>query len=157
MGKTGYYWFYGVLGFTGFLDCTTCFGPDLFAYWIDTQLMCYVTRRPFRSLPLTLSAVLAGEAPGALAAAVDARAVAAAVGDDALVVAQLALAALPARVAPARARLVVSVARAQHGADACNGGGDSFSQTGFQGPVQLNRQLISIQGAHMRKRIVNWY
>ena len=65
--------------------------------------MCYVTRRPFRSLPLTLSAVLAGEAPGALAAAVDARAVAAAVGDDALVVAQLALAALPARVAPARA------------------------------------------------------
>ena len=60
-----------------------------------------------------------GEAPGACARAVDALAAAAAVGDGALVAAQLALAALPARVAPARPRLVVAVAGAQHRADAC--------------------------------------
>ena len=63
-------------------------------------------------------ACLAGEPPGAGAPAVDALAVAAAVGHHALVVPQLALAALPAGVAPARPLLVVAVAGAQHGADA---------------------------------------
>ena len=67
---------------------------------------------------LTLLAGLPGESPGAGAAAVDALAVAAAVCHHALVVAQLALAALPAGVAPARPVLVVAVARAQNGADA---------------------------------------
>ena len=71
---------------------------------------------------LTLLAGLAGEAPCAGAAAVDALAVAAAVGHHALVVAQLALAALPAGVAPARPLLVVAVPGAQHGADACKRG-----------------------------------
>ena len=72
---------------------------------------------------LTLLAGVPGEAPCAGAPAVDALAAAAAVGDDALVVAQLALAALPARVAPARPILVVAVAGAQHGADAWKRGG----------------------------------
>ena len=67
---------------------------------------------------LTLLAGVPGEAPGAGARAVDALAAAAAVGDGALVAAQLALAALPARVAPARPLLVVAVAGAQHRADA---------------------------------------
>ena len=70
------------------------------------------------ALLLTLLAGLPGESPGAGAPAVDALAVAAAVCHDALVVPQLALSALPAGIAPARAILVVAVAGAQHGADA---------------------------------------
>lgn len=70
-------------------------------------------------LQLTFLAGLPGEAPGAEALSADTLAVPATVGHLALVVPQLALGALPPGEAPARAVLVVTVAGAQHGADAC--------------------------------------
>ncbi len=71
---------------------------------------------------LTFLTVVSGESPCAEAPPVDAPPVATAVGHLALVVAQLALHALPAGVAAAMAVLVVAVARAQHRADACKEG-----------------------------------
>ncbi len=67
---------------------------------------------------LTFLTRVAGESPRASALPVDAASVAVAVGAGALVVAQLALGALPAGEAAAGALLVVAVAAAQHGADA---------------------------------------
>ena len=67
---------------------------------------------------LTFLASFSGESPGAVALAVDAPPVTTAVGDLALVVAQLAFDPLPAGVAATLAILVVAIAGAQHGADA---------------------------------------
>lgn len=71
------------------------------------------------SQSLTLLAVVPGVASGATAPAVDAFAVAVAVGDLAFVVLQLALGALPTREAPALTLLIVPVPGTKQWAHTC--------------------------------------